>query len=345
VSSALLEVSGLKKHFPVAKGIGTSSDAVKAVDGVSFSIRPGEVLGLVGESGSGKTTAGKCIMRLLEPTSGSVVLDGDNITHLSRRELRPYRQVMHMVFQDPYSSLNPRMTAGQIVGEPLRLHRIANGQRLDERVATLFERVGLRSELRWRFPHELSGGQRQRVGLARALSVGPRLLVADEPVSALDVSVQASIINLLMDLQRDLGFSCLFIAHDLSTVEFFCDRVAVMYLGKIVEVGTRAELFEHPKHPYTQSLLSAVAVPDPKLQRTKKRVVLRGDIPSPIDPPPGCSFHTRCPVAVDRCRSIEPELERAGEPDHLASCHLVDANGTAPNVAEEEGERVVHNQT
>ena len=345
MSPALLEVSDLKKHFPVAKGIGTSSDAVKAVDGVSFSIAAGEVLGLVGESGSGKTTAGKCIMRLLEPTSGTILLDGDDITHLSRRALRPYRQVMHMVFQDPYSSLNPRMTAGQIVGEPLRLHHIANGRRFDDRVAELFEMVGLRPEMRWRFPHELSGGQRQRVGLARALSVGPRLLVADEPVSALDVSVQASIINLLMDLQRDLQFSCLFIAHDLSTVEFFCDRVAVMYLGKIVEVGSRAELFEHPKHPYTQSLMSAVAVPDPKEQRSKKRVVLHGDIPSPIDPPSGCSFHPRCPVAVDRCTSVEPVLEPAGRQDHLASCHLVEADGTAPNVAEEEGKRVLHNPT
>ena len=345
MSPAVLEVSDLKKHFPVGKGIGTSSDAVKAVDGVSFSIAAGEVLGLVGESGSGKTTAGKCIMRLLEPTSGTIRLDGEDITHLSRRELRPYRQVMHMVFQDPYSSLNPRMTAGQIVGEPLRLHDIADGRHLDSRVGELFEMVGLRPEMRWRFPHELSGGQRQRVGLARALSVGPRILVADEPVSALDVSVQASIINLLMDLQRDLQFSCLFIAHDLSTVEFFCDRVAVMYLGKIVEVGTRADLFEHPKHPYTQSLLSAVAVPDPKVQRSKERVVLHGDIPSPIDPPSGCSFHTRCPVAVDRCTSVEPVLERAGAPDHLASCHLVEADGTAPNVTEEEGRRVVHNPT
>jgi oligopeptide transport system ATP-binding protein len=345
MSNPVLEVSDLQKHFPVAKGLGTSSDAVKAVDGVSFSIGQSEVLGLVGESGSGKTTAGKCIMRLLEPTSGSVVLEGDDITHLSRRSLRPYRQVMHMVFQDPYSSLNPRMTTGQIVGEPLRLHGVASGSELDDRVGELFEKVGLGDELRWRYPHELSGGQRQRVGVARALSVGPRLLVADEPVSALDVSVQASIINLLMDLQRDLQFSCLFIAHDLSTVEFFCDRVAVMYLGKVVEIGTRAELFENPKHPYTQSLLSAVAVPDPKLQRAKKRVVLEGDIPSPINPPPGCSFHTRCPVAVEQCKTIEPALEPAGRPDHLASCHLVGADGSAPNVAEEDRRRVANNET
>jgi oligopeptide transport system ATP-binding protein len=284
-------------------------------------------------------------MRLLEPTSGSVVLEGDDITHLSRRSLRPYRQVMHMVFQDPYSSLNPRMTTGQIVGEPLRLHGVASGSELDDRVGELFEKVGLGDELRWRYPHELSGGQRQRVGVARALSVGPRLLVADEPVSALDVSVQASIINLLMDLQRDLQFSCLFIAHDLSTVEFFCDRVAVMYLGKVVEIGTRAELFENPKHPYTQSLLSAVAVPDPKLQRAKKRVVLEGDIPSPINPPPGCSFHTRCPVAVEQCKTLEPALEPAGRPDHLASCHLVGADGSAPNVTEEDRRRVADNET
>jgi oligopeptide transport system ATP-binding protein len=345
MTESVLEVSDLKKHFPVAKGIGTTSDAVKAVDGISFSIAHGEVLGLVGESGSGKTTAGKCITRLLEPTEGSVVLEGDDITHLSRRALRPYRQRMHMVFQDPYSSLNPRLTSGQIVGEPLRLHGIARGSELDDRVSGLFGKVGLRDELRWRYPHELSGGQRQRVGLARALSVDPRLLVADEPVSALDVSVQASIINLLMDLQRDLKFSCLFIAHDLSTVEFFCDRVAVMYLGKVVEIASRAELFNSPKHPYTQSLLSAVAVPDPKVQRSKKRVVLEGDIPSPIDPPSGCSFHTRCPVAIEKCVTIEPGLDPAGRPDHLASCHLVDADGSAPNIEEEAAGSVVHNQT
>jgi oligopeptide transport system ATP-binding protein len=345
MTTSVLEVSDLKKHFPVSKGIGTTSDAVKAVDGISFSMAPGEVLGLVGESGSGKTTAGKCITRLLEPTEGSVVLEGNDITHLSRRALRPYRQRMHMVFQDPYSSLNPRLTAGQIVGEPLRLHGIARGGELDDRVVGLFDKVGLGEEMRWRYPHELSGGQRQRIGLARALSVDPRLLVADEPVSALDVSVQASIINLLMDLQRDLKFSCLFIAHDLSTVEFFCDRVAVMYLGKVVEIATRAELFNSPKHPYTQSLLSAVVVPDPKVQRSKKRVVLEGDIPSPIDPPSGCSFHTRCPVAVEECVTIEPGLDPAGRPDHLASCHLVGADGSAPNVEEEAAGSVVHNKT
>ena len=234
-----------------------------AVDGVSFSIAPGEVLGLVGESGSGKTTVGYCVNRLLEPTAGTIRLDGADITHLSRRELRPHRRRMHIVFQDPYSSLNPRMTCGQIVGEPIRLHRLAAAPTLDTRVAELFDSVGLRPELRFRYPHELSGGQRQRVGLARALSVKPSLLIADEPVSALDVSVQASVLNLLRDLQRELGFSCLFISHDLATVEFLCDRVAVMYLGKIVEVAPREELFARPQHPYTQALLSAALVPDP----------------------------------------------------------------------------------
>jgi oligopeptide transport system ATP-binding protein len=344
VNDPLLEVTGLKKHFPVSKGLTTTSAVVKAVDDVSFSVAPGEVLGLVGESGSGKTTTGKCVMRLLEPTAGSVKLSGTDITHLSRRELRPHRRTMHMVFQDPYSSLNPRMTCGQIVAEPLRRHGLVNASNVDARIDDLFDKVGLRTELRWRYPHELSGGQRQRVGIARALSVQPSLLIADEPLSALDVSVRASIVNLLMDLQRDMKFSCLFITHDLSTVEFFCDRVAVMYLGKIVETASREELFSNPKHPYTQCLLSAIVTPDPKRQRTRQRVVLEGDIPSPINPPSGCSFHTRCPVAVERCRGVEPLLEPAGRADHLASCHLVEADGAAPLVTAGDARKVdVHN--
>jgi oligopeptide transport system ATP-binding protein len=344
MSPPVLSVANLRKHFSVGTGLRSSGATVKAVDGVSLEIAPGEVLGLVGESGSGKTTTGRCIMRLIEPSGGSIELLGDDITHLSREGLRPYRQKMHMVFQDPYSSLNPRMTSGQIVGEPLRLHGIARGSSLDDRIDVLFDKVGLRSELRYRYPHELSGGQRQRVGIARALSVEPQLLIADEPVSALDVSVRASIINLLMDLQRDMAFACLFITHDLSTVEFLCDRIAVMYLGKIVETGTREELFTSPKHPYTQSLLSAIAVPDPRRQKERRRVVLKGDIPSPLAPPEGCSFHTRCPVAEDVCRRVEPDLESAGSPEHLASCHLVGADGRAPRITDSKEARV-HDKT
>jgi oligopeptide transport system ATP-binding protein len=333
MSDAVLAVDGLKKHFPVSKGLWRADKFVYAVDGLSFEIGAGEVVGLVGESGSGKSTTGKCIMRLLEPTEGSIKLEDEDITHLSRKQLRPHRRKMHMVFQDPYSSLNPRMTAGRIVGEPLELHGIVGGKELDASVDDAFDKVGLRRELRYRYPHELSGGQRQRVGLARSLSVQPSLLIADEPVSALDVSVQASIINLLMDLQRDLGFSCLFITHDLSTVEFFCNHVAVMYLGKIVESAPREELFAHPKHPYTQALLSAALVPDPEEQRHRKRIVLEGDIPSPIDPPSGCSFHTRCPIVEERNKVEEPQLRDVTGGGHLVACHLVGPNGEAPDVS------------
>jgi oligopeptide transport system ATP-binding protein len=332
----VLEVEGLVKHFPLGRGISSGGRVVYAVDGVSFSLAPGEVLGLVGESGSGKTTVGYCINRLLEPTAGTIRLDGDDITHLSRRQLRPYRRRMHIVFQDPYSSLNPRMTCGQIVGEPIRLHKLARGRELDSRVAELFDAVGLRQELRHRFPHELSGGQRQRVGLARALSVSPSLLIADEPVSALDVSVQASVLNLLRDLQAQFGFSCLFISHDLATVEFLCDRVAVMYLGRIVEVASREELFARPQHPYTQALLSAAVVPDPAVQRTRTRVVLEGDIPSPLSPPSGCRFRTRCPLepeSAPRSTEEEPELVDVTGQGHFVACHLVQRGREAPRLA------------
>jgi oligopeptide/dipeptide ABC transporter ATP-binding protein len=331
-----LEVDGLVKHFAVGSRLARDRRVVRAVDGVSFSLSPGEVLGLVGESGSGKSTVANCILRLVEPTAGTIRLHGDDITHLSRRELRSYRRNLHMVFQDPYSSLNPRLTCGQIVGEPLQLHGLASGRQLDDRVANLFDKVGLRRELRFRYPHELSGGQRQRVGLARALSVSPSVLVADEPVSALDVSVQAAILNLLRDLQHDMGFSCLFITHDLATVEFICDRVAVMYLGRIVELAPREQLFADPKHPYTQALLSAAVVPDPVEQRSRRRVVLEGDIPSPIDPPSGCRFRTRCPLAqrsAPRSVEEEPELRDAGR-GHLVACHLVGPGGEAPKVAD-----------
>jgi oligopeptide/dipeptide ABC transporter ATP-binding protein len=331
-----LEVEGLVKHFPVGSRFGDGA-VVHAVEDVSFSLAQGEMLGLVGESGSGKSTVANCVVRLLEPTAGTIRLQGVDITHLSRRSLRPYRRRMHIVFQDPYSSLNPRLTSGQIVAEPLRLHRLARRKDADQRVAALFDRVGLRPELRFRYPHELSGGQRQRVGLARALSVDPTVLVADEPVSALDVSVQASILNLLRDLQREMGFSCLLITHDLSTVEFLCDRVAVMYLGRIVELATVQDLFASPQHPYTQALLSAAVVPDPELQRRRTRIVLSGELPSPIAPPSGCAFRTRCPLA-DRSApdSVErvPELRDIGR-GHRVACHLVASTGGRPRLMEE----------
>jgi oligopeptide transport system ATP-binding protein len=329
-----LEVEGLVKHFQVGSQLLGSGATVHAVDGVSFSIAPGEMLGLVGESGSGKSTVGNCVVRLLEPTEGTIRLKGRDISHLTRRELRPLRREMHIVFQDPYSSLNPRMTCGDIVGEPLRIQGLARGSALEAQVRDLFDRVGLRPELRHRFPHELSGGQRQRVGLARALSVSPSLLIADEPVSALDVSVQAAILNLMRDLQSDMGFSCLFITHDLATVEYLCDRVAVMYLGKIVELAPTAELFAAPKHPYTQALLSAAVVPDPVVQRTRTRVVLEGDIPSPLAPPSGCRFRTRCPLAAESApesEETEPPLIDVGG-RHFVACHLVRASGEAPQL-------------
>ncbi len=335
MTGPVLEVSDLKKHFPVGGRLLGGTGLVYAVDGVSLSIDPGEFFGLVGESGSGKSTVGNCILRLLEPTAGVIKLKGVDITHLSRREMRPLRRELHMVFQDPYSSLNPRMTCGQIVGEPLRMHGLARRAMLDRRVAALFDKVGLRPELRYRYPHELSGGQRQRVGLARALSLTPSLLIADEPVSALDVSVQAAILNLLKDLQADMGFSCLFITHDLSIVEFLCNRVAVMYLGKIVELAPRAELFSYPKHPYTQALLSAAVVPDPDVQRSRSRIVLEGDIPSPMAPPSGCRFRTRCPLereSAPRSHEEEPLLRDVTGRGHLVACHLVGPGGEAPQL-------------
>lgn len=317
--SSLLELQGLTKHFDTAKG------RVHAVDGVSLSIGDSEIVGLVGESGSGKSTVGKCILRLLEPTSGSIVFQGTDITHLSRKRMLPIRENIHMVFQDPYSSLDPRMTTGQIVAEPLLMHRRASGTEVDRQVGDMFERVGLPESMRFRYPHELSGGQRQRVGLARSLILQPKLLVADEPLSALDVSAQASIINLLLDLQRDIGFSCLFIAHDLATVAFLCQRIAVMYLGRVVEVAPRGQLFNEPRHPYTKSLLSSSVVPDPVAQRQNNRVILQGEIPSPLDPPRGCHFHPRCPIAQHPlCSQNSPELKCLSDKNHLAACHLVD---------------------
>jgi peptide/nickel transport system ATP-binding protein len=320
--STLLQVSNLTKHFPVRKGVFSRVSAhVHAVDDVSFSIDQGETLGLVGESGCGKSTTGKLILKLLQPSGGTVHWRGERIDQLSAGAMRPLRRELQAVFQDPYSSLNPRMRAADIVAEPIRNFESASTAEIDERVASLFDKVGLRRDQMVKYPYEFSGGQRQRLGIARALAPSPRLIVCDEPVSALDVSVQAQVINLLMDLQNELGISYLFVAHDLAVVEHISHRVAVMYLGKIVELTDKRSLFDHPQHPYTEALLAAVPVPDPTVER--KRVILSGDVPSPIDPPSGCRFHTRCPYAFERCRKEEPAFRevRAG---HWAACHLRD---------------------
>jgi oligopeptide/dipeptide ABC transporter ATP-binding protein len=319
-ATPLLSVSGLVKYFPVKRGLlQRTVGQVHAVDGVTFDIAPGETLGLVGESGCGKSTAGKAILKLIEPTGGEIRVNGERIDQLSRSEMRPYRRELQVVFQDPYSSLNPRLRIRDIIAEPLRNYGVAHGRALDERVETLAEKVGLRPEALHRYPHEFSGGQRQRIGIARALALNPGLIICDEPVSALDVSVQAQVINLLGDLQQEFGLSYLFIAHDIAVVEHISHRVAVMYLGKIVEIGDRADLFLRPQHPYTEALLSAVPEPDPGLE--KKRIILRGDVPSPINPPSGCRFHTRCPYAFDRCSVEEPELQEISAA-HYVACHL-----------------------
>ena len=318
----LLSVKGLVKHFPVKKGLLQQTvGQVRAVDGISFDIGEGETLGLVGESGCGKSTAGKTILKLLEPTAGEIRVNGERIDRLSRAEMRPYRRELQVVFQDPYSSLNPRLKIRDIIAEPLRNYGVAEGRALHDRVTTLAGKVGLRAEALNRYPHEFSGGQRQRIGIARALALNPGLIVCDEPVSALDVSVQAQVINLLSDLQREFGLSYLFIAHDIAVVEHISHRVAVMYLGKIVEIAERRSLFSKPQHPYTEALLSAVPVPDP--EAVTKRIILKGDVPSPIAPPPGCRFHTRCPYAFDRCSREEPQM-REILPGHHAACHLRD---------------------
>ncbi len=319
-AAPVLEVSGLKKHFAIKKGIlRRTTGHVFAVDGVSFSIGHGETLGLVGESGCGKSTVGRTILRLIEPTDGSIKLAGADITRLNKAALRPHRRQMQIIFQDPYSSLDPRMSAGDIVGEPLRVHRIARGNDKRARVAALFDRVGLRKAHMDNYPHQFSGGQRQRIGIARALALRPKLIIADEPVSALDVSIQAQVLNLMMDLQGELGLTYLFISHNLAVVEHISHRIAVMYLGRIVEYTDKKTLFTQPLHPYTESLLLAVPVPDPAIKREKR--VLQGDVPSPVKPPSGCHFHTRCPYAVERCKVESPAL-REVRPDHLVACHL-----------------------
>ena len=319
--SALLEVEGLHKTFGGGSGLfGAKRPAVRAVDSISFSLARGETLGLVGETGSGKSTLGRLVLRLIEPSAGTVRFEGQDVTAASKAGLRALRPRMQMVFQDPYGSLDPRMTAGAIIAEPMVAHGIARAE-ASRRAAELLSRVGLSPAMAARYPHEFSGGQRQRIGIARALAAEPDLIICDEAVSALDVSVKAQIVNLLQDLQKDLGLALLFISHDLAIVEHMTHRVAVMYLGKIVEVAPKRELFAAPKHPYTEALLSAVPVPEPGAQR--ERVILKGDVPSPINPPKGCRFHTRCPYAFDRCRQDEPAL-RQTEPGHWSACHLHD---------------------
>jgi len=323
MSQALLEVRNLVKHFPIGGGMFTKPvGVVRAIDGVSFTIKKGETLGLVGESGCGKTTTGRCILQLEQPTSGSIVFEGIDMMSLDAAELRAVRRHVQVIFQDPYSSLNPRMTIGQILAEPLKVHGIVRdaGER-ELRVRELLTQVGLLPQHAKRYPHQLSGGQRQRVGVARALAMEPSLIICDEPVSALDVSIQAQIINLLEELQARLGLTYLFIAHDLSVVRHISDRVAVMYLGKMAELADRKAIYDEPLHPYTRALLSAVPIPDPKIESKRERTVLRGEVPSPLNPPSGCVFHPRCPIAVDRCSAEIPPL-REIRPGHWAACHL-----------------------
>ncbi len=316
----LLEVKHLKKHFPIKGGVFSKTIGyVYAVDDINFTLEKGETLGLVGESGCGKSTTGRTILRLIEPTDGAIYFEGQDITTLDKSAMRALRREMQIIFQDPYASLNPRMTVGSIIGEPLEIHKIAKGSEKEERVASLLQKVGLRAEDMRKYPHEFSGGQRQRIGIARALALNPKLIVCDEPVSALDVSIQAQVINLLEDLQAEFGLSYLFIAHNLNVVEHISNRVAVMYLGQIVELASDEELYRNPQHPYTEALLSAVAIPDPTVK--KKRIILEGDVPSPINPPRGCHFHTRCMYKDKICEEVEPEFKDIGG-GHWVACHF-----------------------
>jgi len=329
VETPLLEVTNLKMYFPVTSGIVFQRKVadVKAVDNVSFTINKGETLGLVGESGCGKTTTGRCLLQLYKPTEGEVKFNGQDVTKLSNSDMRQMRREMQVIFQDPYGSLNPRMTCGDIVGEPLKVHKLTNSKgEYRDRVSELLTTVGLSTYMSDRYPHEFSGGQRQRIGIARALAVNPSFIVCDEPVSALDVSIQAQVINLLEDLQQEFGLTYLFIAHDLSVVKHISDRIAVMYLGHIVEVADRNELYDNPLHPYTRALLSAVPIPDPVMEADRERIILTGDVPSPMSPPDGCVFHTRCPVGDDDCEIEMPEL-REVTPGHWVACIKVEGYG------------------
>ena len=319
--NTVLKVENLKKYFPIKAGVFSKTVGnVKAVDGVSFTIDKGETLGLVGESGCGKSTTGRAILRLFEKTDGNVYFEGKDIFALKKKELRELRPKMQMIFQDPYSSLNPRLSVDSLVGEALLSHKLCSKDELPERVAKTIERCGLARYHMKRYPHEFSGGQRQRIGIARALILNPSFIVADEPVSALDVSIQSQIVNLMMDLQEEMGFSYLFISHDLSIVKHICHKIGVMYLGSLVELAPKNELYDNPLHPYTKALLSAVPIPDPTIKR--ERIILKGDIPSPANPPSGCKFHTRCPYAMDKCKKEAPEY-KCVEKDHFVACHLV----------------------
>jgi oligopeptide transport system ATP-binding protein len=318
--NVMVEVKDLKMYFPITRGLLRKKVAeVKAVDQISFSIRKNETLGLVGESGCGKTTTGRCILRLYDPTSGSIIFNGVDISKLRERKLKEYRSNMGVIFQDPFGSLNPRQSAGGIVGDPLKVHHMASGKDLKDKVADLFRLVGLDPSMMNRVPHEFSGGQRQRIGVARALACSPQLVICDEPISALDVSIQAQIINLLEELQQKLGLTYLFIAHDLAVVQHISDRVGVMYLGRIMELTDSTELYENPLHPYTKALLSAIPIPDPIAERTRQRIVLRGEVPSPVMPPPGCHFHPRCSIAIPECSKERPPLRDVGG-GHFVAC-------------------------
>lgn len=320
--NTLLQVNGLVKHFELSQGFFGRKAVLQAVDNVSFHICRGETLGLVGESGCGKTTVGRTVIKLYEPTGGKIIFDGRDITGLSEKEMLPLRKRMQIIFQDPYASLNSRMTIGDIISEPLEIHRLARGKQRREMVAELMRKVGLSPDHLNRYPHEFSGGQRQRIGIARALAVNPDFIVCDEPISALDVSIQAQVVNLLEDLQREMGLTYLFIAHDLSMVKHISNRIGVMYLGKLVELADSSELYSNPLHPYTRALLSAIPVPDPDLAEQKNRIILKGDVPSPINPPAGCRFSTRCPEVMSICRETSPPEVQA-RPGHMVACHLV----------------------